>query len=292
MTYRIKNWDQHFENNRTRDLKEMEWVPIPNDLADFGYVMLTQHPAGSSHLGAWLVMVQVASRCDVRGTLRKKGVSLTPTHLSLLSKLPVEIFEEAIPRLLSPEIGWLEVVEESETCTIPQEGAGNCRSSRTVMRESAYARAAKGKERKGKEEASVICTPKDAREPETPPLASPQETPPEDPPEIDLVRRTLMSTYERMRDPREPVDPLPYPDAEIARRTWDAVGRSEITLVSRLMDVRGREKPQSWAWFPVALAGKGAKAARLADFATEPGLGCDEGGLGMGRHTKINTERF
>ena len=28
--YRIKNWDERYENNRSRRVKDLQWVPTPN----------------------------------------------------------------------------------------------------------------------------------------------------------------------------------------------------------------------------------------------------------------------
>ncbi len=33
----IRNWSENFENNRTRDLKEMKWIPVPNKHDGDGY---------------------------------------------------------------------------------------------------------------------------------------------------------------------------------------------------------------------------------------------------------------
>ena len=53
MSLRIRNWKDHFENNRTRELKTMAWVPVPNRMDDLGYIRLVTHPNGAAHLGAW-----------------------------------------------------------------------------------------------------------------------------------------------------------------------------------------------------------------------------------------------
>jgi len=73
MTLIIKNWDKHFENNRTRDLKQMRWVPFPNSHDGDGYTELVEHKNGPAHLGCWVAIVQVASKCDTRGTLLRGG---------------------------------------------------------------------------------------------------------------------------------------------------------------------------------------------------------------------------
>lgn len=148
MTYRIRDWAKHYENNRTRELKRMDWVPMPNKMDGLGYNTLVSHANGAAHLGVWLAVVEIASRCDVRGTLVRGGVVLTPQMLSGISRLPVEIIQETIERLCSPEIGWLEVVAESIECEIPQDDAESSAESRRTMRDGDYARAS---ERNGTE---------------------------------------------------------------------------------------------------------------------------------------------
>jgi hypothetical protein len=124
---RIKDWDKHFENNRTRELKKLDWVPVPNDLDGDGYTELMDHPNGAAHLGAWLAIVQIASKCDVRGTLSRKGARSHDAHsLARISRVSPEIFAEAIPRLA--DIGWLEELDAEgkvvqRLTDIPQGGA-------------------------------------------------------------------------------------------------------------------------------------------------------------------------
>jgi hypothetical protein len=122
MLYRIKNWAQFFENNRTKELKRMAWVPMPNKMDGTGYTWLVDHANGAAHFGAWCAIVEIASRCEPRGTLSREG-AMSPHDLARISRLPATLFEEVIPRLL--EIQWLEgVIENSqEAATIPQEGA-------------------------------------------------------------------------------------------------------------------------------------------------------------------------
>lgn len=116
--YRIRNWSLHFENNRTRDLVRMSWVPVPNKHDGDGYTELLDHPNGIAHYGAWCLLIQVASKCDVRGTLLRDGSKAhTPHSLARITRAPAAIFAEAIRRLVT--IGWLEV------CEIPHEGAAS-----------------------------------------------------------------------------------------------------------------------------------------------------------------------
>ena len=66
---RVRDWNLLFENNRTRGLKHLDWVPMQNNLDGDGYTELVDHPNGAAHLGAWLAIVWIASRCHTRGTL-------------------------------------------------------------------------------------------------------------------------------------------------------------------------------------------------------------------------------
>lgn len=112
----IIGWDDNYENNRTRTMKKMEWVPIPNRMDGLGYATLVDHPNGAAHLGAWLAIVEIASKQDVRGTIPQEPAVLCRS-LARISRLPADIFEEVLPRLV--EVGWIQSL-----VAIPQEPAG------------------------------------------------------------------------------------------------------------------------------------------------------------------------
>ena len=119
---RVKNWDALYENNRTRGLKAMAWVPVPNKHDGDGYSALVDDPSGAAHLGCWLAALQVASRCVPRGTLvRDNGKPHTAESLARMTRLSKAAFEQAIPRLLAVE--WLEISDE-QCGEGPQHDAG------------------------------------------------------------------------------------------------------------------------------------------------------------------------
>jgi hypothetical protein len=115
---RVKNWGELYENNRSREIKRLDYVLVPNRMDTDGYTTLLDHPDGAAHLGAWIAILQIASRCKERGVLANAdGRPHDARSLSRISRIPVAIFEALIPRLLD-DVQWLEQVEE-----IPQEGA-------------------------------------------------------------------------------------------------------------------------------------------------------------------------
>jgi hypothetical protein len=125
--YRIKDWKKQYENHRTRELMQMNWVPIPNKMDGIGYTELVEHPNGAAHFGAWIAIVEIASRQDPRGTLPTVRGS-TSIALSRLSRFPVTLFEEVLPRLLSPEIGWIEEIAATSTEDTAQSRAEEAQS--------------------------------------------------------------------------------------------------------------------------------------------------------------------
>lgn len=105
--YKIVDWGKCYENNRTREMRRMSWVPMPNRHDGDGYTQLLDHPNGAAHFGAWCALVQVASKCDERGTLmRSGGIGHDPESLERITRIPVKVWSEVLPRLL--QIGWLQ----------------------------------------------------------------------------------------------------------------------------------------------------------------------------------------
>jgi hypothetical protein len=141
---RITNWELRFENNRTRELKTMSWVPVECEVDSFGYTELADHRNGAAHYGVWIAMVKIAAGSPERGALIRVGEKgkvfpHTPATMARIARLPVKFFREAIPRLIT--IGWL--TQDPETIQpnlFPQEGAGGSQEA-----------AQKGTEQKGME---------------------------------------------------------------------------------------------------------------------------------------------
>lgn len=120
-------WNTRYENNRTRDMKSMQWVPVPNKHDGMGYTELMDHDDAMSHMGAWLLILQVASKCPQRGLLiDDRGREITSRSLARMTRGESTVFDAAIPRLV--DIGWLTWVDIEEM-TQPSEITGlasNC----------------------------------------------------------------------------------------------------------------------------------------------------------------------
>jgi len=155
--YRVVDWEANYENNRTKELKHLTWIRMPTKHDGDGYTQLLDHPNAAAHFGAWVAMVEVAGKCDPRGTLvRESGRPHTAESLSRMTRIPAVVFEEVIPRLVSIDIGWLEVVgcaalTEGQQ-VIPHEGAAIPHVTPTLSRES------REEESREKENANIVLT--------------------------------------------------------------------------------------------------------------------------------------
>ena len=104
--YRIKDWDEHFETHKTRILKRLDWVPVPNKMDGDGYTELVDHPDGAAHLGVWLALLLIASKADPRGTLVRSGGQAHDTaSLARMTRLQSAVIAPALRRLI--DIGWV-----------------------------------------------------------------------------------------------------------------------------------------------------------------------------------------
>ena len=130
LTYRIRDWGLHFENSRSRDYKKLDWVPIPNKHDGKGYRRLMAEVDGAALLGAWLLIVQVASKCRVRGVLADNEGPLDASDLAIKTGAPVMLFERALEFLKSPRIGWVEHVDLDSVSVLTEPVSVLCRTER------------------------------------------------------------------------------------------------------------------------------------------------------------------
>lgn len=111
----------------------MAWIPVPNSHDGDGYTTLVDRENGAAFLGAWLAILQVASKCDPRGTLlrdsrtfMREGAegSTVPrkphdaASISRMTRLPVEIIQQTLDVCVK-ECNWLQISGSQEAAEIP-----------------------------------------------------------------------------------------------------------------------------------------------------------------------------
>jgi len=104
--YEITNWNALYENNRSRLVQKLDWVPVPNSHDGEGYARIITHKKAAQIFAAWIILLQVASRSTPRGQLvRATGEAHDSESLALKTRAPAAWFSDALPFL--EKIGWL-----------------------------------------------------------------------------------------------------------------------------------------------------------------------------------------
>lgn len=148
ITYHVAGWNETYENNRSRKVKDLAWVPIPNKHDGERYSRLMLRKNAAEIFSAWILILQVASRCHQRGSLlRNDGSAHDSESLSLKTRAPKAWFDAALPVLA--EMQWLttEVNEQLELAVERHDGA----PSTSHQRQSCDEERIEGNGRKGME---------------------------------------------------------------------------------------------------------------------------------------------
>lgn len=124
MTFRIKDWDMHFEKAESRRCKTMSWVPVPTKHDGGGFRRIAGHDRAVELFAAWVLIVQTAAKMPTRGLLFKDGRALTAADLHYRTGFPESIFHLALTVLVEPGIGWLERVAGDEI--VPESDPVGC----------------------------------------------------------------------------------------------------------------------------------------------------------------------
>lgn len=117
--YSIRNWGLHFESAQSRKCRKLSWFRCPNKHDGKGFRRIMNRQDGPELFAAWVLIVQVASKCHLRGTLADDK-PLTAEDLHFKTGAPIELFERALEVFSSDAIGWLVVARsQSTTTTLP-----------------------------------------------------------------------------------------------------------------------------------------------------------------------------
>ena len=120
--YRIKNWQDIYEVNRTRELKSVKWIPLPVKLSGDGYCMLMEDEKGNRRkdgpamFGTFISIVELAASCDPRGDLiRSYGQAHTFESIGRICRILPSLVEQTI--LFCVKITkWIEIIELDTNC--------------------------------------------------------------------------------------------------------------------------------------------------------------------------------
>ena len=106
--YAIKDWNETFENFRTRALTTaLRWVQLPTKQDALGFRMLMRSPEGVSAYGVFIALVQIAAKVPNRGVLADDKGPMSDNVLAARVGCSLEILTKALEVLTGPEVGWI-----------------------------------------------------------------------------------------------------------------------------------------------------------------------------------------
>jgi hypothetical protein len=107
--YKIREWKEIFEKAEWRKLRNRWWVAIPVKHDGTGFRRLMAMKNGVELFGAWVLIVQVASKCRMPGTLADETGPLTARDIAIKTGAPEKLVVRALSVVTSSEIGWMTV---------------------------------------------------------------------------------------------------------------------------------------------------------------------------------------
>lgn len=116
--YQIRDWDRHFENNKSRLIGRCSWVSLPNKQHGMGYSRVVSEPDGAAIYGVFVMMVCACSQQESprSGWLTddgtRSGAPWGPADLALKFRRPKSEIERAIEVLTDRKIGWLTAIQK------------------------------------------------------------------------------------------------------------------------------------------------------------------------------------
>jgi hypothetical protein len=122
MAWKIRNWNEIYEDHKSRKLKKLPWYPEPSSDDTYSYAELLHLPNGPAVYGVWSLLKKVAAAAPFphRGILLKgQSQPHTIRSLAILTRTSESVIDEAIKALLCPEIAWLEEIDFPGTTAKP-----------------------------------------------------------------------------------------------------------------------------------------------------------------------------
>ncbi|MFL6229318.1 MAG: hypothetical protein ACJ741_11115 [Pyrinomonadaceae bacterium] len=116
--FQVKDWNDHFENNKSRERDHCSFVVMPNKQHGMGFTRVISQPDGAMLVGIWTMIVQACSRQKkprdgwLTDDGHPTGRAWTPDDMAVMWRRPVAEIVRAVEVFSSPQIGWLQVHTE------------------------------------------------------------------------------------------------------------------------------------------------------------------------------------
>lgn len=111
MPWQVLNWNDHFENAKSRTITQKTWAVLPNKQDGLGYCTLITGENGPAIYGAWCAQIIVLSkqRAPRNGWLTQHGqpdgVELSAADMEMKTRIPAMWFDALWERC--ERLGWM-----------------------------------------------------------------------------------------------------------------------------------------------------------------------------------------
>jgi len=122
MTYQIRDWNAHFENNKSREIDRCSFVCLPNKQHGMGFRRIMAELDGATIYGVWVCIVAACSQQSSprQGWLtedgRKTGTPWAAADIALKIGRPTAEVDRCLSVVASPRVGWLAAREVPAGC--------------------------------------------------------------------------------------------------------------------------------------------------------------------------------
>lgn len=122
--YQVVGWNDNFEVAKTRSFKNKTTCTMPCKHG-LGFRLIASNQEGAAIFGAWCAMIQIISRHKAprAGYLTSDGTDsgrpYTADDLHVLTGIPSKYFSLMFDLCSSESVGWLMVIEPTDTTRIP-----------------------------------------------------------------------------------------------------------------------------------------------------------------------------
>jgi hypothetical protein len=130
-TYRVKDWNENFENNKSRERETCSYVCVPNKQHGLGFARIMAEPDGAAIYGVWQLILGACSqqkKVDGKGREgwlthdgHQTGTAWAPDDLAVKFRRPESEIVRALEVLSSEKVGWLVFFEVAEPLTLTQD---------------------------------------------------------------------------------------------------------------------------------------------------------------------------
>ena len=89
----------------------LNWVPVPTKHDSLAFRRIMSLEDGPAIFGAWILILEIAAKCKVRGKLGELSesgpIEYGPGELAMMTGCPPSLFKRALEVLTSPIVGWI-----------------------------------------------------------------------------------------------------------------------------------------------------------------------------------------